>query len=240
MKRRVVLAGLGLAAALSAPVWGAAVLRHVHAFDVRRVEVVGTRLLAPHEVLAASGVAAGQSVWQDLGVRRQALRAHPVVTDAVVQRVLPHTLQLRITELAPVALVEQGGLRMATAAGVVLPTDPARAAPDLPLVRTGAAGSAAVLDSVARRLLAQTGHLAGLHPALAGRVSEVFPAPGGAVRLVLSQPRAEVVLPPNPDLNRLQELTAVLNYLERQGTAGALLDLRWSGQVVVRVSPSVG
>src|SRR5690606_25338782 len=123
------------ATALSAPFWGPAALRRVGWFEVRRVEVSGTRLLAPHLVLAASGIRSGQSVWDDPQAWEEALRAHPAIADARVVRRLPQTLRVRVEEKRPVAFVEAGSLRPATASGEILPVDPARTPVDLPIVR---------------------------------------------------------------------------------------------------------
>ncbi|HLL83075.1 MAG TPA: hypothetical protein VK420_10505, partial [Longimicrobium sp.] len=73
--RRIALAAAGIAAA-SSPFWSPPLLRVTPGFDTRRVEVSGTRLLAPHEVLAASGVKIGGSVWTDPAGWEAALRRH--------------------------------------------------------------------------------------------------------------------------------------------------------------------
>src|SRR5688500_18737053 len=103
MKRRLRLAALGLvaAAAASSPLWRPHALRRVALFAADRVEVVGTRLLAPNEVVAASGIRIGASVWTDPAAWEAALRRHPVIASAVVERRMPATLLIRIIEKRP-------------------------------------------------------------------------------------------------------------------------------------------
>ncbi|HEX5727477.1 MAG TPA: FtsQ-type POTRA domain-containing protein, partial [Longimicrobiaceae bacterium] len=201
MRTRRLLLLAALAGAGAAPLWAPPLLRRVEWFAARRVEVSGTHLLAPHEALAASGVRIGMNVWTDPEAWEAALRRHPAVADAEVTRRLPATLRIRVEEKRPAALVEAGTLRPATAAGEVLPVDPARVRVDLPLLRAPAGPGRT-------RALAETGRLAELDPALLARVSEVRPAAGGALRLTLSAPAAEVLVPAGADGASLARLRA--------------------------------
>jgi cell division protein FtsQ len=214
-------------------------------FRVERVEISGVQLLAPHEVLAASGVGAGQNVWQDPAPWIAALRAHPVVAEATVERSLPRTLLIHIEERRPVALLEAGTLRPATAEGELLPVDPARVPLDLPLVRGApiAGDAARVEDPDIRLLLVEMGRLARLDPALLARISEIRRAPSGDLLLTLGHPAAELLLPAGSDPLRLRQVRAVLADLDGRGSVAAdpraapprvRVDARFADQVVVR------
>jgi cell division protein FtsQ len=232
-----------LCASFAAPAWGPPLLSRWSVFRVERVEVSGMHLLAPHEVLAASGIHSGNSVWDDPEPWLTALRAHPVVREAFIERSLPGGLKVRIQERRPVALVESGALRPATADGEVLPVDPSRARVDLPLVRTRAGGAADAQgrDEEVRFLLREAGHLARMDPALIARVSEVRRAGSGDVLLVLGQPAAELLLPPAVDAERLRQLRAVIEDLEQRAATSQRpirVDVRFEDQVVVRFPPS--
>jgi cell division protein FtsQ len=238
--RRLALAA-ALLAACGSPFWAPPLLREVSWFAARRVEVSGTRLLAPHEALAASGVRIGASVWTDPAAWEAALRRHPAVADAEVTRRLPSTLRIRVEEKRPAALVEAGTLRPATADGEVLPVDPARVRVDLPLLRAAAGGEGTrrIADPRARAALAETGRLGELDPALMARVSEVRPAAGGGLRLTLTSPAADVLVPRGVDGAGLARLRAALEHLEPRLAADtlgrrAVVDLRYDEQVVVR------
>ncbi|HEX8692480.1 MAG TPA: FtsQ-type POTRA domain-containing protein [Longimicrobium sp.] len=237
--RRLALAALALAAA-SSPFWAPPLLRKVGWFAARRVEVSGTRLLAPHEVLAASGVQVGANVWTDPAAWEAALRRHPVIAGAKVTRRLPHTLRIRVVEKTPAAFVQAGTLRPATADGEVLPVDPARSAVDLPLLaaRVKADGRRRIADEGARAALAEAARLAALDPALMARVSELRPLPRGDLRFTLG--KADVLLRPGIGEPGLVRLRAALDDVERRARSDTLqvgrtvIDARFEDQVVVR------
>ncbi len=242
--KRLLLALLAVVAAGAgtAPLWAPPLLARTPWFPTERVEVTGARLLAPQEVLAASGIRMRGSLWRDPARWEAALRRHPVIAEARVSRRLPGTLRVRVTEKTPVALVQGETLVPATAEGEVLPVDPSRVPLDLPLLRGRAAAGRdrRLRDAAVRALLAETGRLERLDPALAARVSEVRAGPGGSLRLVLSAPAAEVLLPPGAGAGRLRQLHAVLADVRRrlpaEGAAGtARIDLRYADQVVVRL-----
>ena len=241
-RRRLVLAALAVltAAAASSPRWAPPLLARIPWFAAERVEVTGARLLAPHEVLAASGVRIGVSVWTDPAAWEAALARHPVVASARVTRRLPKTLRIRVVEKTPAALVQAGTLRPATADGEVLPVDPARAAVDLPLLqgRVKEDRASRVTDAAARAALAETARLAALDPALMARVSEVRPAGKSDVRLTLAA--ADVLLRAGADEPALGRLRAALDDVARRAAADTarqgrpVIDARFDDQVVVR------
>lgn len=234
---RIAAAGLVLATAASAPLWGPPALRRVPLFDADRVEVSGTRMLAPHEVVAASGIRIGASVWTDPAAWEAALRDHPVIASAEVERRLPATLRIRITEKRPAAFVQAGTLRPATAEGELLPVDPARVPVDLPLAGTAPDTAHRVRDQQALALLREAGRLADADPMLMARVSELRAGPDGALRVRLAHPAADVLLPAGAEEPRLTQLRATLDDVARRIPAGgrAVVDARFADQVVVRL-----
>ena len=243
--RRRRLAVLGAAGALAAggaafPWWGPPVLREVGWFDAARIEVSGARLLAPHEVVSASGVRIGASIWTEPAAWEAALLRHPVIERATVERRLPATLRIRVVEKRPVALVAAGALRPATAAGELLPVDPVRVPVDLPLAGTAPDSASRVTDPAVLRLLAEAARLADADPVLMSRVSELAAGPEeGTVRLVLAHPRAEVLLPAGAAGAGLAQLRATLDDVGRrlQPEGRARVDARFADQVVVRLPP---
>jgi len=243
MKRRARLALLGLvaAAAGSSPFWAPPAFQRVPLFDADRVEVAGSQLLAPHEVVAASGIRIGASVWTDPAAWEAALERHPVIAEATVVRRLPATLRIRITEKRPAAFVAAGTLRPATAAGEILPVDPARVPVDLPIAGTAPDTATRVRDRATLRLLAEAGRLAEADPMLMARVSELRMGADGGVRLVLAHPRAEVLLPAGAAEPRLTQLRAALADVARRVPPGgrAQVDARFADMVVVRLPKPV-
>jgi cell division protein FtsQ len=235
-RARLIAFALVAAAAGSSPFWGPPALRHVPWFAADRVEVAGARLLAPHEVVQASGVRIGMNVWADPAAWEAALRRHPVIASAEVERKLPSTLRIRIVEKRPVAFLS-GTLRPATAAGEILPVDPARVPVDLPIAGTAPDGASRVRDRATLRVLAEAARLSDADPMLMARVSEVGIRRDGATRLVMAAPRAEVLLASGAAEPRLTQLRAALADVDRRlpGGGRAVLDARFADQVVVRL-----
>lgn len=237
LRRLALLAALPVV--LSAPLWGPRLLERTPWFRVQRVEVAGARMVAPHDVLAASGIRLGESVWRRPEPWVAALRRHPGVEDAEVVRRLPSTLRIEVREKRPVGLVEAGTLHPVTARGEVLPVDPARVAVDLPLLR-GAARKGRADDARVRALAAEVGRLGQLDPGLLARVSEVEWSGRDALLLSVSAPDARVLLPAGAGSDRLRRLRAALDEIERRAPSGPAeggpvrIDLRFQDQVVVR------
>jgi cell division septal protein FtsQ len=162
--------GLALAVIIvaSAPWWGRRVLARMAFFRVRAVTVVGTRYIAPRDVIARLGVDSTTSVWVNLRPLQARVAAMPGVRSAAVERDLPATLVVRITESEPIALAPvpggDGSLRAYDDAGRLLPLDPTRAGLNIPVVadldrrvfqllagvRTGAPAVYAAISSVRR------------------------------------------------------------------------------------------
>lgn len=124
-------------------------------FSVARVDVVGTKRLAPDQVRGWLGTVVGRSMWRVSPRRLEAdLCARPEVADAEVQRLFPRRLIVRVREREPRAVVRVGGRRpfLVDAEGVVL--GPAGAdGEDLPIVtveRVGAMGAKAPARSGGR------------------------------------------------------------------------------------------
>lgn len=216
-------------------------LRRVEFFRVQRVEVVGTRYMAPHDVLALSGITSASNLFDDADAWRAALEAHPLVAAVRVERDLPSTVVLHVTEAEPVAFVRTPALLPVDASGRVLPIDPTERSLDLPVLaaasRIGEDGR--IADPAALVLLATLNAVRRAEPILAAAVSEVAPAADGAVRLVLGEPaHVEVLLPAEPGGLRLRQLgLAIADLRARQELARVKrIDARFHDQVVVTLT----
>ena len=91
-------------AVLGAPWWGPAVLSHLSFFRVRNVEISGYRYLQPDDVLKRLRLDTTTSVWTDLGDLEHRVETHPQVKSATVDRDLPGTLVVRVTENSPIEI----------------------------------------------------------------------------------------------------------------------------------------
>ena len=209
--------GLGLALWFGLP----RLLRGLEFFRVRRVEIAGLQYLDPAKVIAALKLSPKASVFDDPAPLRRRVYAMPGVNAVEVGRRLPGTLEVDLVEAPPVALASRGdGLALLDARGRVLPFDPLRSAPDLPVAANGDAVVTGVLARVRDSdpdLFARTGAAWRVGPDV---VLEV----GGRRLWFGAQVSAEDI----------RAVMAVEQALARSGRAYQELDGRFAGQVIVR------
>lgn len=241
------------------PMWAPPLLQTLPTFRVERVEVVGTRFLAPDEVAARADVPGDASVWDEPDRWRQRVEEHPLVERARVRRSGFHTLEITVEEVEPVALAAASGtLRPVSADGVVLPLDPARHGLDLPILLLG--GSAATsgtgdgadgsggggpdtgdgegidvdhLEGVeARTLVRVLSRLRDEEPGFVAKISSlrVLEDGGIEVSMVEATHAGTVLLPPEEPARALRRVELALG--EQEG-AVARADARFRNQVVL-------
>lgn len=217
------LAGVALVAVLISSVWwGPPVLGQLSFFRVRKVEVRDARYISPGELLARMAVDTTASVWDDHSELERRVATHPQVRAVEIERKLPGTLVLRVTENLPVAFVASArGMRAVDASGQTLPIDPSRVSVDLPVVARPDTVLLRLLDDVRDR-----------HPALYARISD---ARRTGDELLLRM--ATVTVRGGTDLtaDRLSDIIPVEHDLERRQVHVDELDLRFRDQVIARL-----
>jgi cell division septal protein FtsQ len=78
-------------------------------FNVRDIAVVGNTAARTKEIIRASGIQWGEPIFElDLDEAARGVMTHPLVTYAVVMRLPPSGIQIRVVEKSPVALVNDG------------------------------------------------------------------------------------------------------------------------------------
>lgn len=204
------------------PWWGPPLLSHLSYFQVRHVEVDGRRYVEPADILARLRVDTNTSVWTDLGVLERRVAAHPQVHNVRIERRLPGTLVVRLTENLPVALIPaRGGLAAVDVGGRVLPIDPSRADVDLPLLPRA--------DEALLMLLAD---LRSAQPRLFDRIGSARRTRDEVTFTLASY---SVRAPAGITARRLADIVPVENDLARRRVRVAELDLRFRDQVIARL-----
>jgi cell division protein FtsQ len=227
---RLSLAGAAALALISSPWWGPVALRPLEFFRVRRVEIDGTRYVSPDEIVSRLRIDTTASVWDDVATLERRVRQHPSVRDVHIERKLPGTLLVRVTENLPVALVQAAtGLVPVDEKGKSLPINPATADVDLPVL--------AERDTVALRLL---GEVRARAPALFARIGEVRRLPRGDRLLRLAEPSSklshDVLVSPGITVERLTDIVSVEQDLARRNMRVVELDLRFRDQIIARLA----
>ena len=235
--RWLLLAG-GACAITSLAAGAPAMLRRMDAFKVQRVEIRGTRYLAPYDALVQSGITKASNVFDEFEPWRTRLMRHPMVLDAVVERELPNTLKVSITEAEPVALARTPALAPVDARARALPIDPATIDLDLPIINRSARPDAQgyFKDQPTRAAIAVLNRLRMENQRLYSWVSEVAPAGSQGLLLQLRQPLgAQALVVADPRALRLRELEVTLSDLSARGELSQLkrIDARFRDQIVV-------
>ncbi len=200
------------------------------ALRIRAVRFEGLSHASEAELLSLSPVKPGDNLLSsDLESMERALRRHPWVKSAVVQRRMPPAIEVRIEEREPKALVDLGGLYLVDGDAEVFK----RAAPgdglDLPVVtgftrddyvqRRGdveplLAGALALLDGYARE------GLAAMAP-----VSEVHVDADEGVTLFVGEEGTQVRLGVGDLPSKLSRLHRILGALLARGARAEVLHL---------------
>lgn len=217
---------LGILLLLTSPWTLKAGARHLDFFRVRRVEIDGARYIAPDQIVSRMRIDTTASVFDDVGLLEQRVREHPSVRDVHIERKLPGTLIVRVTENLPVALVQAAaGLVPVDASGKSLPIDPATADVDLPVLATR--------DTAALRVLGQLRQQA---PALFARIGEVRRLPHGDLMFRLAeQPSRDILAADNVTADRLTDIVPVELDLTRRNLRAVEIDLRFRDQIIARL-----
>lgn len=220
---RAVAIALGVVLLITSPWWGRELLATLSFFRVRHIAFHGARYVSPADLLERLAIDTTMSVWMDLDPLEERLVGHIQVRAAHIERRLPGTLVVRVTENLPLALVPgTGGFSVVDSAGRVLPIDPSRTTVDLPIVPA--------TDTAVLRLL---GELRVAFPALFERVSEVRrPARD---ELVLRLAALPVRVMDDVSAARFAELLLVEADLARRDLTPVEIDLRYRDQVIARL-----
>ncbi len=221
-------------------VWGRQLLTRISFFDARRIEVVGTRLVAPDSVMIMAAIGRARSVWEDFTPEERRLSIHPLIEEARVLRSGLHSLRIVVREVEPLAFVGIPELRPVRGDGTVLPIDPSSVSLDLPVLTTPAEleeNSVRLRDGPARQALQIFAKLRALDPGLAAIVSdfELAEPEGLTANLDPSQPARRVTLPRAIDEMLVRRLRATLADLRSRRVDAAVLEARYADQVVVKI-----
>jgi len=225
-------AGLAVLIVVAGPWWAPLILRQLDFFRVRRVEIDGARYVSPDEIVSRLRIDTTASLFDDVGPLEKRVRQHPSVRDVRIERKLPGTLLVRITENLPVAFVQAAsGLVAVDATGRSLPVDPATADVDLPVL--------AVRDMLSLRVL---GEVRDQLPALFARIGEVRRLPrGGSFYLLFRLTESptnlahDVLASGDVGADRLSDIVPVEQDLARRKLRATELDLRFRDQVIARL-----
>jgi cell division protein FtsQ len=241
LRRVVIWLGLPLAfVMLSGPLASvAAPLLASSRFAVDRIEVAGQSRLSAEEVVKASGLAPGQSLWT-LDARRAVagVESLPLVRRAELVRAFPNRVTLFVEERQPFTLVSAGHLYWVDEQGVALGPESRAVSVEAPVISGLGAEDVAAGRMPSERLATGVALLRTLMRAqspLLREISEVdVSRPEGPVLYMLDG--VEVRIGTEDWEGRLGRLGGVLAQLRASGQTVTSIDLRFRDQVVFKTA----
>ena len=228
-------------------------LRGCDRFRLAAIEVRGRRLLRNADVLEASGLELGKSVYSvDLDLVSTRLDSMVWIRRSQVVRKPPDRLVVTVVERRRLAWIELGEEVLGIDAdGVLLPGDPHpqedRGDLDLPVIRGIACSSArldgdtitpphpgeAIPDSALGEILHWWQQARASQPVICASISEIEPLEDGGLRLFLVGDGLEIRVPIADLARPLTVLEHLLERIYRECPDPAYVDLRYDGQAVV-------
>jgi cell division protein FtsQ len=239
LARPIVTYGLLAAAAGYAIYRGGAVLAHARVLQIDRIVVRGNSRLSSGEVLAVlTGLRGENIVWSDLDQWRDRLLASPWVEEAALRRSLPSTVEVFVTERAPIALGRiDGALYLVNDRGVVIDHyGPRHADLDLPIVD----GLSAQPDEARAALAARL--IAALQPDadVARQLSQVDVSDLHNAAVILDGDPAVLYVGTDRFLQRLSSYLQLAASLRERVRAIDSVDLRFDDRIYVRPAGAAG
>ncbi len=237
-RTRWLLVALAAAFITTAAAGAPTVLRRFDSFQVDHVSIRGTRYLAADVALAQSGITRKSNVFDDFEPWRQRLLQHPMILAARIERRLPGTILIAITETEPVALARTPDLTPVDARAKALPIDPGTADLDLPVLSMSSHQNARgdFTDRATRQVVSILALLQQRDARLYSWISQAGPMPDHGVRLELRSPAgAQALVSGEARALRLPELQIALADLAVRGELSRLqrIDARFHDQIVV-------
>ena len=217
---------------------GGMVVTHARMLQVDRIVVRGNQRLSTGEVLAVlEGLRGENLVWPDLNAWRERLLASAWVKDAMLRRSLPSTVDVTLTERAPIAVARmRGELFLVDDRGAVIDDfGPQYADLDLPMVDgLDGAGTGSGPDGARADLLARLIAAVGQDPSIARRLSQVDLRDVHNATVVLAGDGALIAVGEDRFLSRLQSYLELGEALRTRVADIDYVDLRFDDRIFVR------
>jgi cell division protein FtsQ len=220
---------------------GAAVVAHARVLRIDHIVVRGNQRLPTGEVLAVlNGLRGENIVWTDLAAWRRRLLASPWVRDAALRRSLPSTVEVMVSERAPIGIGRiKSELYLVDDRGVVIDEyGPQYADVDLPIIDGLTAGT--VADQSRAELAARVVAALGPQPSVARRLSQIDVTDLHNAAVILSGDPAVIYVGEERFLQRLQSYLDLSAALRARVPDIDYVDLRFDDRIYVRPAGKPG
>lgn len=209
---------------------------------VQRVLVAGNRIVETSEILQLAHVSKNVSLYDlNLAQIQKDVSSHHFIKKVVVERDLPATIRISVTERTPLAIANAQEILYLDEEGVILPHSISRELFDLPILTGLAADAPVAVGSTmkdrdvheALQILATAKHVS---KEIYHLLSEVRLRKGGDLVLYAAESGVPIIYGRGDAASKLVRLEAFWNKVVREEGPQNLryVDLRYDDQVVVQ------
>jgi cell division protein FtsQ len=215
---------------------------------VQRVTVEGNRIVETAEIMQLVRIQKNTQLQDiDLTAVRKDILSHHFIKDAVVERDLPATLKITITERLPLAIVNSAEMLYLDEDGVVLPHSISKQLFDLPVLsgispEIALAPGGTISNPDVHEALQILAASKLVNKELYHLISEVRLRSGGDIVLYAAEWGVPIIIGRGDIASKLVRLEAFWNEIVREKGSQRLqyVDLRFDDQVVVRWNQKEG
>jgi cell division protein FtsQ len=223
----------------------AAVIARARVLRIDHIVVRGNKQLSSGEVIAVlNGLRGENIVWADLTAWRRRLLSSPWVRDAALRRSLPSTVDVMVSERAPIGIGRiNSGLYLVDDRGVVIDEyGPKYADVDLPIIDglTASADASTAADESRAGLAARVVAALWPQPSVARRLSQIDVTDLHNAAVILSGDPAVIYVGEDRFLQRLQSYLDLSAALRARVPDIDYVDLRFDDRIYVRPAGKVG
>jgi cell division protein FtsQ len=204
--------------------------QHDERFAVRAIQPVGATKTTPSELASVARRYVGMNLFQiDLGALQREFQSLPWVADVAIEKQLPGTLKVHVTEREPVALLVENGklLYVDREARPFARLAPRYGNPELPLVRDASKGELS-------RAVAFLARIRRDEPELYSRISEVSPLAPESFVIFDRSLSAPLFVRESDAAAKWRELYRIAGAESLQSGSIAYADLRFNDRIVIK------
>lgn len=212
---------------------------------VKQITVDGNRIVGTNEILQLTEIPRGTLLYRaDLMAIQRRVMGHYYVKDALIERNLPSTIHITVTERIPIAMIDCGETLYLDEDGFILPRTISRKLFDLPVISGMPEHAPMKLGAIVtqpdlREALLLLGVMKEVNRPMYHNISEVHVRNGGDIVLYSAEGGVPIIFGRGDVSNKLVNLEAFWNEVVRVRGLQNLkyIDLRYEDQIVVRWEP---
>jgi cell division protein FtsQ len=209
---------------------------------IKQINIEGNRIVGANEIIQLAHVQIGTLLYNvNLTTIQQNIISHYYIKDAIVERNLPNSIQIQITERIPLALVNRTETTYLDEDGVVLPRSISHKILDLPMISgistTGPLNFGSSLSQTdVREALQILSVMKRVYRTMYHNISEVQLRNGGDIVLYSTEGGVPIIFGHGELASKLVRLETFWNTIVRTRGPQHLqyVDLRYQDQIVAR------